>query len=282
MTARLGEAWGLEDRTVQLDLFDRSHVGADPRPAAPPGPDAPAAALRAHFAGTRRLPLDTLQATVRELAATATADTVPLLLSVCVHYGPWESSLGPTPEVQAALAGLARLDAKARRQAAADLARRRPVAELSLPPLLRAEVAATAMPDETPLRALLDDPNAHIREAACRVAGLRGIGRLLEAIRARRHDRAPWVRTAAVLACADLGDGSVRGALEERLESAIRAGTCPTRLLEALSHVANRESAIVLRRIRPSLAPPDQELADEILDELATGAAAKTRGSDRS
>jgi hypothetical protein len=82
-----------------------------------------------------------------------------------------------------------------------------------------------------------------------------------------------------VLACAELGDESVRGAVEERLESATRAGNCPSRLLEALGHVADRESAVILRRIRPSLAPSDRELADEILDELATGEAAKSRGS---
>ena len=269
----------MEDRTVQLDLFDPIHFGAKGPTAAPPRPDAPAAALRAHFAGTRRLPLHALQETVRELAATAAPDTAALLLAVCVHYGPWESSVGQMPEVQAALAGIERLDAPARRRVAAELARRRPVAESSLPALLRAEVAAAAMPDDRPLRALLDDSGAHIREAACRVAGLRGVGRLLEAVRARVHDRVPWVRTAAVLACADLGDESVRGAVEERLESTTRAGKCPTRLLEALGHVADRESAVVLRRIRPSLAPSDQELADEILDELETAAASQTRGS---
>ena len=134
------------------------------------------------------------------------------------------------------------------------------------------------MPNDRPLRALLADPSAHIREAACRIAGLRGVGRLLEAVRERLHDRAPWVRTAAGQACADLGDKSIRGLRRERLESAIRVGNCPTRLLEALGHVANRESAIVLRRIRPSAAPQDQELADEILDELAMGAACKTPG----
>jgi hypothetical protein len=269
----------MEDRTVQFDLFDRVHVRVNAPPAVPPSPDGPAAALRAHFAGTRRLSLHALQATVRELASTPAPDTAPLLLTVCLHYGPWESSVGPTPEVQAALAGLERLNAPARRQAAAQLARYRPVAEPSLPALLRAELAAAAMPDDRPLCALLADPSAHIREAACRLAGLRGVGRLLEAVRGRRQDRAPWVRTAAVLACAELGDKSIRGALEERLESAIRAGNCPTRLLEALGHVANRESAIVLRRIRPSLKSQDQELADEILDELATGAACKAPGS---
>jgi hypothetical protein len=266
----------MEDRTVQLDLFDSIQVGANCPPVAVPRPQGPAAALRAHFAGTQRLPLRTLQETVRELAATASPDTAPLLLAVCLHYGPWESSVGPMPEVQTALAGLERLDAPARRRAAAELARRRPVAEPSLPALLRAEVAAAAMPDDRPLRTLLDDPSAHIREAACRVVGLRGVGRLSEAVRARVHDRAPWVRTAAVLACADLRDESIRGAVEERLESAIRAGNSPTRLLEALGHVADRESAIVLRRIRPSLAPSDQELADEMLDDLATDAAFKT------
>jgi HEAT repeat protein len=199
---------------------------------------------------------------------------------VCTRYGPWEGALGPTPEVQAALAGLERLDSPARRQAAADLARRRPVAEASLPPLLRAEVAAAAMPDDTPLRALLDDPSAHLREAACRVAGLRRVGRLLAPVRACVHDPVPWVRTAAVLACADLGDDSIRGALEERLEAATRAGNSPTRLLEALGHVANRESAVVLRRIRPSLAPSDQELADEILEELTPARAFRARGPD--
>jgi hypothetical protein len=269
----------MEDCTVQFDLFDPIHVGTNDPPAVPPSPDGPATALRAHFAGTRRLSLHALQKTVRELAATAAPETAPLLLTVCFHYGPWESSVGPTPEVQAALAGLERLDATARRRAAAELARRRPVAEPSLPAVLRAEVAATAMPDDRPLRALLADPSAHIREAACRVAGLRGVGRLLEAVRARLDDRAPWVRTAAVLACAELGDESVRGAVEERLESATRAGNCPSRLLEALGHVADRESAVILRRIRPSLAPSDRELADEILDELATGEAAKSRGS---
>jgi hypothetical protein len=272
----------MEDRTVQFDLFDPIHVGASEPPAGPPSPDGPAAALRAHFAGTRRLSLHALQETVRELAVTAAPETAPLLLTVCIHYGPWESSVGPTPEVQAALAGLERLDAPARRRAAAELARRRPVAEPSLPALLRAEVAAAAMPDDRPLRALLDDPSAHIREVACRVVGLRGVGRLLESVRARVHDRAPWVRTAAVLACADLGDESIRGAVEERLESAIYAGICPTRLLDALGHVANGESAVVLRRIRPLLAPSDRELADEILDELATGATCRSRGSDRS
>ena len=186
----------MEDRMMQFDLFDPIHVGANDPPAVPPSPDGPATALRAHFAGIRRLPLPKLQETVRELGATADPDTAPLLLTVCVHYGPWESSLGPTPEVQAALAGLERLNAPARRRAAAQLARRRPVAEPSLPALLRAEVAAAAMPDDRPLRALLADPSAHIREAACRVAGLRGVGRLLEAVRERLHDQAPWVRTA--------------------------------------------------------------------------------------
>jgi HEAT repeat protein len=132
------------------------------------------------------------------------------------------------------------------------------------------------MPDDRPLRALLDDPSAHIREAACRVVGLRGVGRLSDAVRARVQDRTPWVRTAAVLACADLGDESARGAVEERLFSATRLGNSPTRLLEALGHVATRESAVVIRRIRPSLTPLDQELADEILDELTTDAASKT------
>jgi hypothetical protein len=68
--------------------------------------------------------------------------------------------------------------------------------------------------------------------------------------------------------------------LEERLETATRAGNSPTRLLEALGHVANRESAVVLRRIRPSLAPSDQELADEILEELTPARAFRARGPD--
>jgi hypothetical protein len=266
---------------VQLDLFETAYPRTPHAPDATPAREDPAGLLQAHFAGTRRLPLATLQRTVRQLAESPDAEAASLLLAVCAHYGPWENTLGATPEVQAALAGLERLDAGARRRAAAELARRKPVTEVSLPALLRAEVAAAAMPDDGPLRTLLGAPSAYLREAACRVAGLRGTGRLLPDVRVCAQDRVPSVRTAAVLALAELGDDAVRQPLEQRLMSAVREGTSPTRLLEALSQVADHESGVILRRVRPSLAPQDRDLADELLDDLATRPRVRARGSHR-
>jgi hypothetical protein len=254
---------------MQLDLFEPREPEAAHATAVGPQADDPETVLRRHFDGTQRLPLAALQRAVRDLAAEPHPATAPLLLRVCASYGPWTGSLGPTPEVQAALIGLERLDAVTRRWAVAELARRRPVAPGFMPALLRAEVAAAALPDPEPLRALLANPAAHQRAAACRVAALRGAGRLLDAVRACLDDRVALVRAAAVLSCAELGDDTVRRELERCLESAADANAPATRLIEALGCVADRDSAVVLRRVRPRLAAHDRELADEILADFA-------------
>lgn len=250
---------------MQLDLFEPGDAKAAAHATAVvPCTEGPETALRHHFDGTERLPLAARQQAVRDLAAEPSAAVAPLLLQVCVHYGPWAGSFGPTPEVQAALIGLERLDAVTRARAAAELARKRPVEAASMPALLRAEVAAALLPDSGPLQELLADPAAHQRAAACRVAGLRRAGRLLEAVRACLDDRVAAVRTAAMLACAELGDGSVKRDLERRLETAVDTNVPATRLLEALACVADGESAVVPRRVRSRLNAHERGLADEV------------------